>query len=199
MNDDEEELRLLEALRKVRLRKAEKDAYKNIEYLRNSEIKQISMKIVELEEQILRSTIQRVEYLTRIEKIKRGEEDNLLTKNILKTLTLHETSPKDSSKHTRKVIIRPPLQGLIKNPTSFRYYHKGRYHRCQTNDGSSFITPSGQSYKSLASWTVAVIAECGGGGRKVSAYEVCEVWLNKCAKFVKWGDVYTSDCVSINE
>jgi hypothetical protein len=202
MNEDEEERRLMEQLKNVRARKAEKEAYKHIEILRDSEIKIASKKITELEERILHYTIQRVEHLTRIEKIKRGEEDNLLTKEAVKK-EMNIVQPKkekieNQDKRVRTIIYRPPLAGLIKNPTHFRFNCKGRNHRCNTENGTTFVTPNGNVYDTLSAWTTEVLKECDSGGRHVSVFEVCEVWIDKCAKFVKWGDVYTSDCVSIN-
>jgi hypothetical protein len=202
MNEDEEERRLLEQLKVVRARKAEKEAYKHIELLRDSEIKIVSKKITELEERILHYTIQRVEHLTRIEKIKRGEEDNLLTKEAVKKEMSIVQPKKENIEHQdkreRNAILRPRLAGLIKNPTHFRFNCKGRNHRCNTENGTTFVTPNGIVHPTLSAWTTAVLKECDSGGRCVSVYEVCEVWIDKRSGYVKWGDVYTSDCVSIN-
>jgi len=101
-----------------------------------------------------------------------------------------------SEKRERTIITRPPLEGLIKSETHFRFIHKGIVAKCFTTNGTCFIDESDQRrYKSLASWTVAVIEKGGGGGRKVSAYEVCEVFIEQ--QWKKWGDVYTADCTFI--
>jgi hypothetical protein len=108
-----------------------------------------------------------------------------------------EASWNEREKRERTIITRPPLEGLIKRETHFRFTHKGVVAKCFTTNGICFIDESDQrKYKSLASWTVAVIEKGGGGGRKVSAYEVCEVLIGQ--QWKKWGDVYTPDCTFIH-
>lgn len=103
----------------------------------------------------------------------------------------------EREKRERAIITRPPLEDLIKSETHFRFTHKRVVAKCFTTNGTCFIDESDQSrYKSLASWTVAVIEKGGGGGRKVSAYEVCEVLIGQ--QWKKWGDVYTPDCTFIH-
>jgi hypothetical protein len=107
-----------------------------------------------------------------------------------------DTGTGEREKRERAIITRPPLEDLIKSETHFRFTHKGTVAKCFTTNGTCFIDESDQCrYKSLASWTVAVIEKGGGGGRKVSAYEVCEVLIGH--QWRKWGDVYTPDCTFI--
>lgn len=102
-----------------------------------------------------------------------------------------------SEKRKRTIITRPPLEGLIKSKTHFRFTHKGIVSKCFTTNGTCFIDERDQKiHKSLASWTVAVIEKGGGGGRKVSVFEVCEVFIAQ--QWKKWGDVYTPNCTFIH-
>lgn len=204
MNEEDEEIRLMEQLKNVRTRKAEKDALKEIPRLRQAQIEQLCVKISDIEQKITHLTFQKAEITERIASINRGQEDALLMKDIVHKATQLVILPKNDKnenqyKRERNTIHRPSLAGLIKTPTHFRFICKGRPHLCNTENGTTFVTPNGITHPTLSSWTTAVLKECDSGGRCVSAYEVCEVWINKCSSYVKWGDVYTFDCVSINQ
>lgn len=143
----------------------------------------------------------KAEALTRkYEAVMRGEFDTELTQHIVRqaeqiqiTTRAHERP----EKRERTLINRPPLKGLIKSKSQFRFSNKGKVYTCWTEDGGIFTDGDG-IYKSLASWTSDVIERGGGGGRKVSAYEVCEIFLNSAKVWKKWGEIYKPDTTKIN-
>jgi hypothetical protein len=199
MDEDEEERQLMEQLKHVRARKAEKEALKEIIGLRKERIDQLSVKILELKQKITELTFQKAELTEKLESIHRGEEDELLMKDIVhKATQLVITKSENQDKRERTIIHRPPLAGLIKNPTHFKFSCKGRNHRCSTENGTTFVSPNGIVFDTLSAWTTSVLKECDSGGRHVSVFEVCYIWIDKQRTYLKWGDVYTSDCVSIN-
>jgi hypothetical protein len=145
------------------------------------------------------------EYIEKAEPIQITPDPN--TPDLRTTLTQNDkkdvikNDKKDDKKvkpRERNIITRPCLVGLIHSHTRFRFNHKGKVHMCYTENGSNFTDDNGKTYKSLASWTVDVIERGGGGGRKVSVYEVCEVFIKSTGKWEKWGNIYHADTKSIH-
>jgi hypothetical protein len=195
--DEDEQIRLaMEQIRQAKAKKAQREANEKIEQFRTAretviqnQIQSLQFKIEELQKEV--------------GKVRRGERDAELTAGMIAQasaiqLTSAVARP-EGEKRERTVITRPPLVGLIKSPSLFRFTNKGKIYFCKTENGGSFKDQeTGEDFRSLASWTVDVIERGGGGGRKVSAYEVCEVKINASGVWKKWGDIYTPDTVEIN-
>ncbi len=137
------------------------------------------------------------------EALRRGERDGELTAVSVARATDFVVTTRDErpvarmrpegEKRVRKVIHRPPLCDLIKSRLNFKWEGK----TCYTDNGKEFLEPDGTVFRSLNSWTETIIERGGGGGRKVSVYEVVSVQNNSTGKWKKWGEVYTKDCTSL--
>jgi hypothetical protein len=204
---DDTEVQLIEQLKRERARKAKQQANAQIVTFRQAEEERL-LKAIEGEKRVKAEADLRIETLhTRIEAVRRGDLDTDLTASIVRqasqiqitNVSVSRATPKtDGEKRERTIITRPPLVGLIKSKSMFRFTNKGKVYTCSTENGGTFTDTDGSSHKSLASWTVAVIERGGGGGRKVSAYEVCEVYLTATNEWKKWGLVYNEETKRIN-
>lgn len=200
-DEDAVERRLLAELKSNRAKKAQKEAARQIEQLRSARVAVLQQRRAEAF-RICEAIDQE------IGEIQSGSRDGELTAGIVakaaeiqistKPPTAKPTRP-EGEKRERTIITRPPLIGLIKSPSTFRFSNKGKLYFCKSENGVSFKdNETKEVFKSLASWTVDVIERGGGGGRKVSAYEVCEIKINATGDWKKWGEIYHEDTTQIN-
>jgi len=207
--DDDEKARVaLEAYIKILEKQALKKANGEILNLRQERVEELRNEDKALAKAECEIKLKRQEIQTKIEAIQRGEFDADLTRSIVQqasqiqitsTTTARPRQEAEGVKRERTIITRPPLFGLIKSKSKFRFINKSKTYTCWSENGGTFTDQEdGRSHKSLASWTVSVIKRGGGGGRKVSAYEVVEVFLKESNEWKKWGDVYGEECTGIN-
>lgn len=203
--EDDLESRLLEQIKAERIRKALKKANAEIQPLRQAEKERLLKEDESITRAIADLQLKAEAIRTKREAVMRGEFDTVLTAGVVQqasqvqlTNNVSRVTPKERpEKRERTLITRPPLKGLIKSKSQFRFSNKGKVYTCWTEDGGIFTDGDG-IYKSLASWTSDVIERGGGGGRKVSAYEVCEIFLNSEKVWKKWGEIYKPDTTKIN-
>jgi hypothetical protein len=136
--------------------------------------------------------------------IDKGLKDDILTSSIVSQAEQIQHAPiaparperpqsAQHEKRVRKTVHRIPLCDLIKSRLNFKW----EGYTCHTDNGNDFVEPDGTIFRSLNSWTEAIIERRGGGGRKVSVYVVVDVQNNATGEWKNWGQVYTGDCTSL--
>ena len=129
--------------------------------------------------------------------LRAGELDAELTAGIV------ARSAEGCQPKTKTKVPRPPLVGLIKSRTFFRYKFKGVEYGCYSDTGEVFHDGgSTDTYKSLAEFCAEKIKASGDTtGTMVSVYEKVYAKLNHCQSgdpWRKWGVLYHEGTVSIN-
>lgn len=206
---EEEEIRLaMERIRGIKAKQAQRKADGEIEELRKKRGELIQNQIEILQGKIEELTGKIHELDQEAGEVERGERDGELTAGIVAKASEIQLTTKNEvkkvpvegggEKRERNSKTRPPLGELIHSRVDFRFNHKGKTYFCETEDGVNFHKQNGEKTKSLASWTVEVIAENGGGGRKVSAYEVVEAKISPASGWELWGKIYHEETTGIN-
>ena len=204
LDEDEEERRLLAELKANRAKKALREATADIQKHRDrakAEIQQLIdanlRKIKELQE----ANDQHKEEQNNIDK---GFKDSVFTSSIVRQAEQIQVSTiapvraerpqrAEGEKRVRKVVSRPKLFDIIESRLNFRWAG----HTCYTDNGKEFHEEDGNVLRSLNAWTESIIERGGGGGRKVSVYEVVEVQNIETGKWKNWGEVYSEDCIKL--
>jgi hypothetical protein len=200
---EREEREAMEAMARARAKKAQLTANAHIARLRSERDEVFALEQAKYEADIVRVSALRDGVIAKRSSLKAGELDTELTAATVarasdfvvtdrQALPVARVRP-EGAKRVRKVVHRPPLCSLITSRLNFKWEGK----TCYTDNGKEFHEPDGTVFRSLNSWTETLIERGGGGGRKVSVYEVVSVQNNTTGKWKKWGEVYTEDCTSL--
>jgi len=210
---EREEREAMEAMARARAKKAQLTANAHIARLRSERDEVFALEQAKYEAEIVRVSALRDGVIAKRSSLKAGELDAELTAATVarasdfvvtdrQALPVSRVRP-EGAVRVRNSKTRPPLAGLIKSRTFFRYKLKGVYYVCYSDAGEVFQdTATGATYKSLAEFCDKKIKASGeAGGTTVSVYEKVEAKLNHCPSgdpWRKWGDIYHERTTQIN-
>lgn len=200
---EREDRELMEAMKASRAKIALIKANADIERLRRERDAVEALEEAKYDTEINRLIALRHDVRVKREALRRGERDGELTAvSVARAADFvvadRQAQPvarvrPEGEKRVWKTVHRPPLHTLVGSRLNFRWAG----HTCYTDNGKDFIEPDGNVLRSLNSWTETIIERGGGGGRKVSVYEVVDVQNSTTRQWKNWGEVYTENCTSL--
>ena len=201
---EREDRELMEAMKASRAKIALIKANADIERLRRERDAVEALEEAKYDTEINRLIALRHDVRVKREALRRGERDGELTAvSVARAADFvvadRQAQPvarvrPEGEKRVRNTVTRPPLCSLITERLNFRWVG----YTCNTDNGKDFIEPDGTVFRSLNAWAETIIERGGGGGRKVSVYEVVDVQNNTTEDWKNWGEVYSKDCTSLN-
>ena len=193
----------VEAMKASRAKVALIKANADIERLRRERDAAEALEEAKYDTEINRLIALRHDVRVKREALRRGERDSELTAVSVARAAVFVVADRqaqpvarvrpEGEKRVRNVVPRPKLWDIITSRLIFRWAG----HTCYTDNGKDFIEPDGNVLRSLNSWTETLIERGGGGGRKVSVYEVVDVQNIETGKWKNWGEVYSKDCIKL--
>lgn len=209
---EREEREAMEAMARARAKKAQLTANAHIARLRSERDEVFALEQAKYEAEIVRVSALRDGVIAKRSSLKAGELDAELTAATVARASDFVVTDRQAEAPRRSAVggvrvrngkVRPPLVGLIKSRTHFRYKFKGVEHSCWTDTGAVFQDGlSTDTYSTLAEFCDKKIKASGeAGGTTVSVYEKVEAKLNHCPSgdpWRKWGDIYHERTTQIN-
>jgi len=145
------------------------------------------------------------------EALRRGERDGELTAVSVARATdfvvtdrqpVVRMRPEGTEPRTKTKIVRPPLAGLIKSRTFFKFPFKGVDYMAYSDTGHKIVETDGSmSYDTVSEWANTKIKATGDQKTQVSPYERVYAKLNHCPNgdpWRKWGVLHCEGAISIN-
>lgn len=208
---EREEAEALELIAKARAKKAHLKANADIVRLRSERDEVEALEEAKLDAEINRLIALRHDVRVKREALRRGERDGELTAVSVARATDFVVTTRDerpiarmrpTEPKTKTKIDRPPLAGLIKSRTFFKFPFKGVDYMAYSDTGHKIVEADGsRTYDTVSEWANTKIKATGDQKTQVSPYERVYAKLNHCPNgdpWRKWGALHCEGAISIN-
>lgn len=210
---EREEREALELMARSRAKVALLKAKSNIERLRSERDEVEALEETKYDTEINRLIALRHDVRVKREALRRGERDGELTAVSVArasdfVVTARDERPvarmraEGTEPRTKTKIDRPPLAGLIKSRTFFKFPFKGTDYMAYSDTGHKIVEADGsRSYDTVSEWANTKIKATGDQKTQVSPYERVYAKLNRCPNgdpWRKWGALHCEGARSIN-
>jgi hypothetical protein len=210
---EREDRELMEAMKASRAKVALLKANADIVRLRGERDEVEALEEAKYDIEINRLISLRHDVRVKREALRRGERDGELTAVSVARATdfvvttrdarpVARMRPEGTEPRTKTKIDRPPLAGLIKSRTFFKFPFKGVDYMAYSDNGHKIVEADGsRSYDTVSEWANTKIKATGDQKTQVSPYERVYAKLNHCPNgdpWRKWGVLHCEGAISIN-
>jgi hypothetical protein len=210
---EREEREALELMAKARAKTAQLKANADIVRLRDERDAVEALEEAKYDTEINRLIALRHDVRVKREALRRGERDGELTAVSIARATdfvvadrqaqpVARVRPEGGQPRTKTKINRPPLAGLIKSRTHFKFPFKGTDYMAYSDTGHEIVPTDGSgSFDTVAKWVKSKIVATGDHKTEVNSYDKVYVKLNHCPSgdpWRKYGVLHNEATVSIN-
>lgn len=208
---EREEREALELMAKARAKTAQLKANADIVRLRGERDAVEALEEAKYDTEINRLIALRHDVRVKREALRLGERDSELTALFIARATdfvVTDRQPvacvrtEGTEPRTKTKIDRPPLAGLIKSRTFFKFPFKGVDYMAYSDTGHKIVEADGsRSYDTVSEWANTKIKATGDQKTQVSPYERVYAKLNHYPNgdpWRKWGSLHCEGAISIN-
>lgn len=210
---EREEREAMEVMKASRAKIALLKANADIVRLRNERDEVEALEEAKMDAEINRLIALRHDVRVKREALRRGERDaELMAVSVARAtdfvVTDRQAQPvarvrsEGTEPRTKTKIDRPPLAGLIKSRTLFKFPFKGVDYMAYSDTGHKIVEAGGsRTYDTVSEWANTKIKATGDQNTQVSPYERVYAKLNHCPNgdpWRKWGSLHCEGARSIN-